>query len=53
MGVKVAKDKANYRQGDTTRNCANCMHMRDDGSCSVVAGMVKPDMVSDYYKAKR
>lgn len=48
--VKASKKEAHYRTGTKSRNCGNCEHMNGDGTCTKVVGIVKRDMVSDYWE---
>lgn len=57
MADKVSQKEANYREGSPGRRCGNCSHFRrgmggDDNSCTVVAGKIGADMVSDYFRRK-
>lgn len=57
MATKVSKEKANYREGSDGRRCSQCTHFRhgmpgEKASCTVVAGDIGGDMVSDYFKRR-
>jgi len=58
MADKHSKEDANYRDAEGSERCGRCAHFlrgmtRDAGAgCEVVAGVIEPDMVSDYFEAR-
>jgi hypothetical protein len=44
--VKITKRASDYEPAtEPGRNCDTCKYMHDDGSCDLVVGIVKPNMV--------
>lgn len=47
------KTEANYRYAaDQSRSCGTCQHFQGDGSCDMVAGLIRPIDTCDFYEAE-
>lgn len=44
---KVSKASVNYRESTGSQKCGNCSMFRDGNSCTLVAGLIRPDDVCD------
>jgi hypothetical protein len=48
--ARISQEDANYRKAsDTARSCGTCSHMQNDGTCTLVEGIVARSMVCDYF----
>lgn len=51
-GMKFTKEDANYRYAaDPKRSCDDCVYFVDDGSCEIVAGLIRRVDTCDHFKA--